>query len=332
MLIAQTPLRVSLAGGPTDLSQYSREHGGEVVGFGIDKYLFVWVKERFDRKIVINWTHKEIVDDISQIQHELVREAARMAGLRDGFDVITTADIPSEGSGLGSSSALTVALLNAFFQFRGLQLATAELAQRACRIEIEVLGKPIGRQDQYLTAFGGLHHATFARDGRVEMRPVSLSTETLRLLNQNLLLFYTGTTRKASGILAGHVEHMGTRLDHYHHMKKLVPKLLSALESGRVDEVGPILDEGWNIKKRLAAGVTLPAIDDMYATALRAGATGGKLCGAGGGGFLLVYCPLQAQESLRQSMKAYAEMPFQIEQDGTKVIFSARRPMWKTIV
>lgn len=331
MLITQTPLRVSLAGGPTDLPQYSEKHGGEVVGFAIDKYLYVWIKERFDRQIIVNWTKKETVASISEIQHELVREAARLAGLDDGFEVITTADIPSEGSGLGSSSALTVGLLNAFFLYRGMQIATTELARLAARIEIDLLGKPIGRQDQHLCALGGIQRLHFGPGGKITASSLKLTSETLRLLNQNLLLFYTGATRKASEILASHAEDFDSRLELYHRMKALVPRMCAILEEGRVDELGGILDEGWQIKKSLGRGVSLPAIDEMYDTARRGGALGGKVCGAGGGGFLLLYCPIEAQATLRTKLAAYAEMPFQIERDGTKAVFSVRRPMWKTL-
>ncbi|NUN92837.1 MAG: GHMP kinase [Verrucomicrobiae bacterium] len=331
MLITQTPLRVSLAGGPTDLPQYAEKRGGEVVGFAIDKYLYVWVKERFDRQIIVNWTKKEVVASISEIQHELVREAARLARLDDGFEVITTADIPSEGSGLGSSSALTVGLLNAFFLYRGVQVSTFELARMATRIEIDILGKPIGRQDQHLCALGGIQRLRFSAGGEVAACDLKIAPETLRLLNQNLLLFYTGATRRASDVLASHAEDFDSRVELYDQMKALVPRTCAALQAGRVDELGRILDEGWQIKKQLGRGVSLPAIDAMYDEARRGGALGGKVCGAGGGGFLLLYCPVEAQSALRARLSGYAEMPFQIEKDGTKAVFSVRRPMWKTL-
>lgn len=331
MIITQTPLRVSLVGGPTDVPQYAERFGGEVIGFGIDKFLFAWVKERFDRKIIVNWTRKESVDHISEIQHELVREAASKAGLTNGFEVITTADIPSEGSGLGSSSALTVGLLNAFYQYSGVQSSTELLAKTACEIEIGLLKKPIGKQDQYLAAYGGIQHLCFEKDGCVKVSPINLSTDSFRRLNQNLFLFYTGTTRKASDILSSQLQSMDGSIEMYHQMKKLVPRTKAALESGKIDEIGPILHEAWTLKKSFSKAISSGEIDLMYDKARKAGATGGKLCGAGGGGFLLVYCPLENQETLRSAMSAYAEMPFQIERDGTKSIFNVRRPMWKTI-
>ncbi len=332
MIITQTPLRISLAGGGTDFPEYYKKYEGEVVGFTIDKYLFVWLKERFDHKIIVNWNQKEVVDEISKIEHELVRETARMAGLRNGFEIITTADIPSEGSGLGSSSALTVCLLNAIFQYQGIQLATEELARRACQIEIEILKKPIGRQDQYLSAFGGIQHLRFSSGDKVRSEAVQVSTDILRKLNQNLILFYTGITRKASDILATQMKRIHHSISLYHEIKKLVPSMVRALKNNKIDDVGPILHEGWEIKKRLSSAASLPQIDKMYKEALKAGAMGGKLCGAGGGGFLLIYCPITAQEELRHRMKAYAEMPFQIEQDGSKAIFNARRPTWKMVL
>jgi D-glycero-alpha-D-manno-heptose-7-phosphate kinase len=331
MLVTQSPLRVSLVGGPTDLPQYSNQYGGEILGFAIDKYLFVWLKERFDRKIIVNWSQNEVVSEISEIRHELVREAAKLSGLTHGFEVITTADIPSEGSGLGSSSALTVGLLNAFFSFKGYQVSTMELARMACEIEIKILGKPIGRQDQYISALGGIHHISFHKDGSVTFEPVRVAPETLRRLNQNLLLYYTGTTRQSSDILAGQINTISENIDSYHGMKKLVSPMREALEQGRVDDVGPLLNEAWQCKKKLARGVTQSKIDAMYETALKGGATGGKICGAGGGGFLLLYCPGSKQDALRLQMNGYAEMPFQIEQDGAKTLFNVRRPMWKTL-
>jgi len=332
MLITQTPLRISLAGGGTDLPEYADKHGGEVLGFSIDKYLFVWIKERFDHKIIINWSKKEVVSNIRKIQHELVREAAVMAGLRDGFEVITTADIPSEGSGLGSSSALTVGLINAFFQYCGAQVSTSELAQRACQIEVEILKKPMGRQDQYLSALGGIRQLRFAKGGHTEAEEVDVSAETLRILNQNLMLYYTGVTRKSSDILRVQVGRMRETLPVHHKIKKQVAQVRKALEGGCPDDLGLILHEGWELKKQLAKAVTNSEIDAMYSMAREAGATGGKVCGAGGGGFLLLYCPIVVQEAVRERLRAYAEVPFQIEVDGSKSIFNARRPMWKTIV
>lgn len=330
MLITQTPLRVSLAGGPTDLPKYADRHGGEIIGFAIDKYLYVWIKERFDRQIVINYTKKEVVRRVEQIHHDLVREAVRMAGIKDGFDITTSADIPSQGSGLGSSSALTVGLVNAAFQMMGTQLPNLDLAKRASHIEIEILGNPIGRQDQYLAALGGVQHLRFRGGGRVEVLNLRVAPSTIRLLNQNLLLFYTGISRKASPILSEHNRRMRASLRSYHAMKALARAARTALVKGCPDDLGPILHEAWGIKQGLASGVTLPEIDAMYAAAREAGATGGKVCGAGGGGFLLVYCPVARQDDLRRRLHRYAEMPFQIEPDGTKSILNVRRPMWKT--
>ncbi|MDD2708038.1 MAG: GHMP kinase [Verrucomicrobiae bacterium] len=328
MIITQTPLRVSLAGGGTDIPQYYTRHGGEVLGLGIDKYLFVWIKERFDRQIIVNWTRKEVVSQLDEIQHELVREAARMADLAHGFEVTTLADIPSEGSGLGSSSALTVCLLNAFFQHQGMQLSNAELAQRACDIELRVLGKPMGKQDQYLAAFGGLQHLFFHPDETVTRETVKTTPDALRQLNHNLLLYYTGITRKASAPLKVQIDGMEKLFPLYHQIKQMAGRMRKVIEAGQMDEVGVLLHEAWEIKRQFAA-VTMPEIDRMYETARQNGASGGKLCGAGGGGFLLVYCPLHEQERLRRAMSAYPEMPFEIDRIGTRAILNVQRRMWK---
>lgn len=329
MLISQTPLRVSFAGGGTDLDPYIREFGGEVIGSAIDKYVFVFVKERFDHHIIVSWRKFELVDRVDDIQHELVREAMKLAKVGFGVEVITTADIPSEGSGLGSSSALTVGLVNALFKYQNAQRSVKELAEHACGIEIETLRHPIGRQDQHFAAYGGIQHVKFARDGTISCERLSLSPALWGALNQECLLFYTGTTRKAANILE---RQMATVRDHtagYHAMKALIPRVRKSLEEGRLDEFGRLMHENWQIKRDLADGITSPEIDRMYRTALDAGATGGKVCGAGGGGFLFLVCPVDRQQALREALSHYSEMPFQFEQDGAKVLLDVRRPVWK---
>ncbi len=331
MLITQTPLRVSFAGGGTDFDKYFREFGGEVIGSAIDKYIFVFVKERFDHRIIVSWRKFEAVEHVEEIQHELVRESMKLGKIKLGIEVITTADIPSEGSGLGSSSALTVGLINAFFTFQNQQCSVRQLADLACHIEIDRLAHPIGRQDQYFAAFGGIQHIRFQKDGSIISERIPLSPNIWLRLNQESMLFYTGTTRKASNILKEQIRTLSNHLESYHKLKALVPRVRCALESGKVDEFGRLLNEGWQIKKRVAEGVTHPEIDRMYDTALDAGAVGGKLCGAGGGGFLFLICPVERQQCVREALSNYSEMPFQFEQDGAKVLLNIRRPMWKSV-
>lgn len=325
MIITQTPLRVSLAGGGTDLRAFYDVEDGRTISFAIDKYVFVIVSERFDSKIYVNYTKKEIVDRVDDIQHELVREAMRMTGLSDGVEVTMLADIPSEGSGLGSSSSLTVGLLNAFHMFMGRQVTAEQLAREACAIEIDVCGKPIGKQDQYIAAYGGVHEFQYRQDGTVGVRRIAMPSSDQRRLGAELMLFYTDMTRKSSEILTSQRSNTLSNVDFLRQIKNCVPQVINAIESGRLDLIGDVLHHSWNLKKKLADNISNRGIDEMYDLALSAGATGGKIAGAGGGGFLLLYVPRHRQDAVRNALKTYREFPWLIEQDGSKAIFNFRR-------
>jgi D-glycero-alpha-D-manno-heptose-7-phosphate kinase len=325
MIISETPLRISLAGGGTDLPRYYLEHEGAVVSTAIDKYLYVIVKERFDDLIYVDYSKKEIVNEIDEIQHDLVREAARKTGLRIGFEVMMLADIPSEGSGLGSSSSLTVGLLNAFYQFQGILVTSEQLAREACEIEIDILKRPIGKQDQYITAYGGLKKFIFKRDNSVEVSNVDMDTEHKRKLGSNLLLFFTNVTRKASAILEEQNKNVSSTLEFHHKIKDLAHKSYDNLLDLNIDKIGEYLKLNWELKKKLASNVTNPEIEHMHDIALNAGALGAKISGAGGGGFLLVYCERNHQDKLRKAMKNYRELPFLLEKFGSRVIFNQSR-------
>ena len=329
MIITQTPLRISFAGGGTDLAAYYEQHEGFVVSSAIDKYAFVIVKERFDDKIYLNAMRKEIVDDVDSIEHELVREAMRITGVEKGVEVTLLSDIPSEGAGLGSSSSFTVGLLNAFYIYRGEQVTAERLAREACEIEIERLGKPIGKQDQYIAAYGGLRWFRFCSDGNVECGRLSVPAPRIRALSERLHLFFTGRTRKADTILAEQKANTGDRLKQLDGIRELALELRPALETGDSDRLGTILHVNWELKRELASGISDSAIEEMYALARGHGALGGKICGAGGGGFLLTYCPLDRQDTLMEGMAGYRRMPFALEPDGSKVIFNYRRDVGK---
>ena len=230
MIITQTPLRVSLAGGGTDLAAYYQIEDGGSLSFAIDKYVFVIVSERFDNRIYVNYTKKEIVDSVDEIQHDLVREAMRRARVKDGVEITMLADIPSEGSGLGSSSSLTVGLLNALYIFRGRQMPAAHLAREACEIEIEVCGKPIGKQDQYIAAFGGIHEFTYRGDGSVTPRGVQTTPAERRRLGSELLLFFTDITRKADTILGEQTRRTADNVEHLRKIRDGVPRVREAIE------------------------------------------------------------------------------------------------------
>ncbi|MGQ9586224.1 MAG: GHMP family kinase ATP-binding protein [Anaerolineae bacterium] len=325
MIITQTPIRISLAGGGTDFPEFYRQEEGCVLSSAIDKYVFVVIKARFDDKIRVGYTRTEMVDGIEEVQHELVRESLRLTGIRSGVEIATMADIPARGSGLGSSSAVTVGLLNAMYAYTN-RLQTAEaLARQACQIEIEILGKPIGVQDQYIAAYGNLRFMRFLTDGRVVVEDLPLDPDLKRRLNQNLMLFWTGIDRNASDILAEQKSQMDERMSYLREVKALALEARECLLAGELDELGRILHRNWECKKQLASKVTNPQIDGMYATARKAGALGGKITGAGGGGFLLLYCPRERQSDVRAALHGYRELPFHLERDGTKVIFNIHR-------
>ena len=278
MIITQTPLRIGLLGGGTDLPGYYREHGGRVLNCAIDKYIYVIVKQRFDEDIYVNYSKKEIVSHVDDLEHELVREAMRMTGVANGIEITTLADIPSAGgSGLGSSSAVTVGLLHALFAYQGRQVSAEELADRACRIEIEHCGKPIGKQDQYITAFGGIRDIRFGPGEEVSPEKLTLPAADRRALQEQIMLFYTGVTRSATPILAeqnANVEATRTQLNL---LRDLAGFAADRLRGGDLDAIGPAVRESWEAKRKLASGVSNGQIDLAITRALDAGASGAKL-------------------------------------------------------
>jgi D-glycero-alpha-D-manno-heptose-7-phosphate kinase len=329
VIITQTPLRVSFAGGGTDLADYYKDHGGLVVNAAIDKSVFVILTRRNDDKIYINYSRKEIVNTVEEIKHELVREAMHLTGIECGIEVTMLSDIPSEGSGLGSSSSFTVGLLTAFHTYLGNPASASQIAEEACEIEIERCGKPIGKQDQYIAAHGGVLALGFNRNGQVSCEPISLSEAEQRQLSANLFLFYSNQTRKADPILADQIGRMEENLERLHKMQALAVEARKALIDRRFGEMGGLIDRGWKLKKDLSEKVSNEELNRMYALAMTSGATGAKVCGAGGGGFLMAYCPPPTHERLREVMKDYRWMPVGIEPDGSKVIFNYRRSTWK---
>ena len=325
MIITQTPLRISFAGGGTDFEDFYRKDGGCVISSAIDKYIYVIVKERFDDKIRVGYSRTEMVDSVDEIEHELVREAMRKVGISKGIEIATMADVPSEGSGLGSSSSVTVGLLNALYAYKGEAQPAERLAREACEIEINTLGKPIGKQDQYIAAYGGLKVFCFNHDGGVDVQAVPLDEERRRQLGEGIMLFFTGTTRQSSVILSEQRLNIESSRQILCEMKSQVGSMRECIESGRLNKLGRILHDGWECKKRLAGGISNGQIDEMYEMAIDAGAVGGKVAGAGGGGFLMLYCPPDRQESVRKALAGMKELSFRLERDGTKIIFNVRR-------
>ena len=329
MIITQTPLRVGLLGGGTDLPDYYREHGGRVLNCAIDKYIYVIVKQRFDDDIYVNYSKKEIVSRVDDLEHELVREAMRMTGVTSGVEITTLADIPSAGgSGLGSSSAVTVGLLHALFAYRGRQVTAEELADRACTIEIDRCGKPIGKQDQYIAAFGGIRDIHFGPGDEVVAEELELSAVERRDLQRNILLFYTGITRSADTILSEQTTNIEATRPQLDLLRDLAGVAVDGLRRSDVDSVGAAMRESWEAKRKLAAGISNDQVDGAVARALDAGASGAKLTGAGGGGFLLVICQMEQQRAVRESLADMRELPVKLEPLGSRVVLNVLRDIW----
>jgi D-glycero-alpha-D-manno-heptose-7-phosphate kinase len=322
MIISKTPLRVSLLGGGTDFRGFYLKHGGAVLTLAIDKFIYAIIKQRFDDLIVLNYSKKEIVSSVNEIRHELIREAMRKTGISKGVEITTLADVHSEGTGLGSSSSVTVGLLNVMYAYQGLQVPAERLAQEACEIEIDILGKPIGVQDQLIAAHGNLCFAEFHTDGSISVAKLDLSGEAKRVFVSNLLLFYTNRTRKADTILKEQKANIADHIAELCHLRDLAYEGRQALLEGNFDRIGELLHENWLLKRRLANGISDPQIEEMYETARAAGALGGKITGAGGGGFLLIYCPREKQNAVRAALSQYRELPFMLSRDGSRIIFN----------
>jgi D-glycero-alpha-D-manno-heptose-7-phosphate kinase len=328
MIIVQTPLRVGLVGGGTDLPGYYREHGGRVLNAAIDKYVYVIVKQRFDDEIYVNYSTKEIVSRVEDLQHELVREAMHMTGVRGGVEITTLADIPSSGSGLGSSSAVTVGLLHALFAYQGRQVTAEDLAERACAIEIDRCRKPIGKQDQYAAAFGGICDIRVGPGDRIAVDQLNLTPLARRRIQDELLLFYTGLTRRADSILGEQTANIADRLPQLDQLRDLAGEAADALRGGDVDSLGAALNKSWQAKRGLASGVSNSQIDESIELALAGGATGAKVTGAGGGGFLLVVCPLENQRAVREKLAHMKELRINIDPFGSRVVMNMHRDIW----
>jgi D-glycero-alpha-D-manno-heptose-7-phosphate kinase len=328
MIITQTPLRIGLLGGGTDLPDYYREHGGRVLNCAIDKYIYVIVKQRFDDEIYVNYSKKEIVSRVEDLEHDLVREAMWMTGVTNGVEITTLADIPSAGSGLGSSSAVTVGLLHALFAYRGRQVTAEELADRACTIEIDRCGKPIGKQDQYIAAYGGIRDIRFGPGDQVAAEELDLPAAGRRDLQRHLMLFYTGVTRSANSILAEQTANIRATRDQLDVLRDLAGLAVDRLRCGDVDAVGEAMRKGWEAKRQLAEGISNAQVDMAVERALGAGATGAKLTGAGGGGFLLVICPMERQRAVRDALAEMRELPVKVDPLGSRVVLNVLRDIW----
>ena len=324
MLITRTPLRISLAGGGTDFPDFYRVEGGRVVSVAIDKYVYVIAKERCDSLVAISYSQRETVNSIDDLHHDLIRESLRKTGVVKGIEIHTLADIRSKGSGLGSSSSLTVGLLNALYLYQGIQITAEQLAQEACEIEIERCNKPIGKQDQYIAAYGGIQSFSFLKSGNVKIEKIQISEKDKRELENNLLLFYTGLDRKSEAILEEQQENIPNQISDLIILKNFADSAFSIIDNREFNRLGLILGRTWEFKKKLATGISNSALDEMYNKAIKAGAKGGKICGAGGGGHLLLYVVPENQISVRSVLSELQEVPFTFERFGSKAIFNVQ--------
>lgn len=324
MIITRSPLRISLGGGGTDLPSYYREHSGFLLAAAIDKYIYINVHRRFVDGFLLKYSHLEEAATINEIKHPIIREALKLAGVQEhNLEITSMADIPA-GTGLGSSGSFTTALLKAFHALKKNLVHPAELAEQACQIEIEKLGEPIGKQDQYISAFGGITCFKFMPDGRVEAWPLKISEETLFNLEDNLLLFFSGYSRSASKILKEQDDKSKksdkAMIDNLHFVKDLGKQSQLALERGDLNEFARLMDVHWQRKRERSEGMSNHQINEWYDCAMASGALGGKLIGAGGGGFLMFYADDKAR--LRHAMreKGLTEVRFRFDFEGTKIL------------
>jgi len=326
MIVTRTPFRVTLGGGGTDLPSFYREHGGFVLAVGIDKYMYLNVNTPIlDDLIRVRYSKAETVSCLEEIEHPLARAALKHFGIQDGIEIVSIADIPA-GTGVGSSSCYLVGLMNALHALTQTPVSPQQLAEEACHIELELLRKPIGKQDQYMAAHGGLTTLDIAKDGKVEAQYLSIPVDVLEELENNLLLFYTGDVRDATAILSQQDDATKRKdtavVNSLTEIKDIGMEIASAIMAGNLRHFGKLMDDHWEAKKRLSKGITNPMIDAWYELSKRNGAIGGKISGAGGGGFLMLYCDegkAQLREALRRA--GLRELSFRFEFEGSKVVF-----------
>ena len=324
MIISRTPLRMSFVGGGSDLPVFYRKYGGAVVSTAINKFVYVTVNKKFDASIRVSYSKTEEAKSVEKIKHPLVRESLKMLGLAGGVEITSVADIPAKGSGLGSSSSFTVGLLHALHAFACRYASAEQLARESCEIEIERCGEPIGKQDQFAAAFGGFNFIEFNPDDSVSVEPIICQRETIRQLQSNTLVFYTGITRSASAILKNQQQIVGEEKAKQKVMRRMVQlarELKAELQKNNLEAFGEIIHENWELKRSLTSNISTTAIDDWYQRARRAGAVGGKLLGAGSGGFLMFYAPQEKHEPIAKALSDLRRIDFEFEPQGSRIIF-----------
>ena len=323
MIVSKTPLRMSYVGGGSDLPSFYRDELGAVLSTSIDKYIFIALNRKFDGKIRLSYSKTEEVDRVGDIEHPLVREALTLMGIEGGIEIASMADIPSRGSGLGSSSSYVVGLLHALYAYKSQYADKGTLAAQACEIEIDRCGEPIGKQDQYAAAYGGLNLIRFHGDETVSVDPVICPKAVTDEIQDSTLVFFTGRTRSASAVLRDQSAAMAQpdRRLLMRRMVQLAFELKAELEAGRLDAFGEILDDNWRLKAQLTSGISDPQIDDWYQRAMKSGAKGGKLLGAGNGGFLMFFAPKESHAAIKQALVELLPVEFRFDRNGSQIVF-----------
>ena len=327
MIISKTPLRASLFGGGSDFKVYYEKSSigyGSVLSAALNMHVYITVNKKFDDKIRIVYSGNELVDNIDEVKHNIIREAMKLTGVLRGIEIIYMADIPLSGAGVGlaSSSALAVGVLNALHAYKGEFITPLELAKEACRIEIDILGQRIGIQDQCAVANGGFNRYRFLNDGTISVTPLIVNKECRKGLYNNLMMFFTGNTRDSRKILSEQSNNIENKRQVIDELVITVDKVYDEINKNNIDIVGTELDRTWQIKKSLSSGISNENIDKMYSLAKNAGAIGGKVLGAGGGGFMLLYVKDNDKEKVRKVLSEYREVPFSVDSEGSRIIFA----------
>ena len=323
MIITKTPLRISFFGGGTDIPTFYENYGGAVLGTTIEKYVYVLANERFESNVRVSYSKTEIVKNSRKIQNDLIRESLLYFKKYNKIEIVTVADVPGTGTGLGSSSSTLVGLINTISQLSNVSLKKKDLAEIACNIEIKKLSNPMGKQDQYFAAYGGLLYLQFKNNGEIIVKKIKISKNTLKDLEKNIICFYTGFSRTASGILYEQEKNILKNKSVLLEIKNQAEEGKKYLEKGDLTKFGQMLNEGWELKKKLSDKITNSKIENYYKKAIKAGALGGKINGAGGGGFLTFYCEPKNQQKVRNSLKNLKELNFKIDWVGSLKILSS---------
>jgi len=324
MIVSRTPLRMSFVGGGSDLPSYYRQRGGAVLSTSIDKYMYVTVNQKFDNDIRLSYSITENESNTQHIKHPIVRNTLELLDIQGGIEIVSISDIPSQGSGLGSSSSYTVGLLHALYAHKDESISKEELGRLSSHIEIDLCGDRIGKQDQYAAAFGGLNLIEFNEDDSVIVSPIICKPQTIKKMEESIIVFYTGRTRSASALLneqSGNMKRNDKR-ELMSNMVSLAYDMRDLLENDDIESLGTLLDQNWQLKRQMTVGISDFQIDDLYSKGMLAGATGGKILGAGNGGFIMFFAQKEKHAKIMKAMKDLQRVPFSFDAHGSQIVYS----------